>query len=59
MPLPFIGREQELLLYDQFLKNDAPWVLLLTAVGGTGKTTLLNAMRARTPANTLVVKLMS
>jgi len=57
MPLPFIGREQELLLYDQFLKNDAPWVLLLTAVGGTGKTTLLNAMRARTPANTLVVKL--
>jgi hypothetical protein len=57
MPLPFIGREQELAQYEQFLKNDALWVLLLTAVGGTGKTTLLNAMRARTPANTLVVKL--
>lgn len=38
---PFVGRERELELYQDFLAKDTPWVLNITGMPGCGKSTLL------------------
>ena len=53
----FLGREQELAQYQEFLKNKTPWLLFIIAVGGTGKTALLNRMSEQTPQDVSIVHL--
>src|SRR5579864_3538035 len=40
----FVGRERETNLYKQFLARKTPWVLIITGLGGIGKTTLLHRL---------------
>ena len=40
----FVGREREKELYSKFLLKDTPWVLIITGLGGIGKTTLLHQL---------------
>src|SRR6266699_3024257 len=53
----FLGREQELVQYKEFLKNKTPWLLFIIAVGGIGKTALLSKMSEQTPQDIPVVQL--
>ncbi len=47
---PFVGRENEQKEYWDFLvgKSDAPWLLVISGLGGIGKSTLLNALYKQT-----------
>ncbi len=53
----FLGREQELAQYKEFLKQKIPWLIFIIAVGGTGKTALLSKMSEQTPQDIAVVQL--
>lgn len=44
----FVGREREKELYRKFLTRKTPWVLIITGLGGIGKTTLLHELKAYT-----------
>lgn len=44
----FVGRAREIELYKKFLAKKTPWVLIITGLGGIGKTTLLNELKAYT-----------
>ncbi|GAC1656918.1 MAG: hypothetical protein NVS4B7_01520 [Ktedonobacteraceae bacterium] len=48
---PFVGRKQEQQLYQRMLTQANPWVLIITAQGGNGKSTLLSHLVAQTPHN--------
>ncbi len=47
LPL-FIGRDQELQEYTEFLKDDAHWIWIITGLEGSGKTQLLDQMKKKT-----------
>ncbi len=55
----FVGREREQDLYNKFLLRETPWVLIITGLGGIGKTTLLHRLAEYTLTlpNTTVVML--
>ncbi len=53
----FLGREQELAQYKEFLNNRTPWLLFIIAVGGIGKTALLSKMSEQTPSDIPTVQL--
>ena len=40
----FVGREREQGVYKKFLAKETPWVLIITGLGGIGKTTLLHRL---------------
>lgn len=40
----FVGREREKDLYKKFLASETPWVLIITGLGGVGKTALLHRL---------------
>lgn len=40
----FVGREHEIGIYKKFLSQETPWVLIITGLGGIGKTTLLHQL---------------
>ena len=40
----FVGREREQDVYKKFLARETPWVLIITGLGGIGKTTLLHRL---------------
>jgi|GEM_PF-521756 len=40
----FVGRERETDLYKKFLAKKTPWVLIITGLGGIGKSTLLHRL---------------
>ncbi len=40
----FVGRERETDVYKQFLAGKTPWVLIITGLGGIGKSTLLHRL---------------
>src|SRR2546425_3994152 len=44
----FVGRERETDQYKQFLARKTPWVLIITGLGGIGKSTLLHRLAAYT-----------
>lgn len=44
----FVGREREKEVYEKFLTQETPWVLIITGLGGIGKTTLLDWLAAYT-----------
>ena len=53
----FVGREDEQQLYQDFLAQDTPWVLIITGLGGIGKSTLLEHLAQNTPSSVCVCKL--
>lgn len=53
----FVGREREQRLYQEFLAADMPWVLIITGIGGNGKSTLLHRLDAHTPPHIPTVAL--
>src|SRR5258707_12700778 len=53
----FIGREREQRLYRDFLTIVTPWVLILTGLGGSGKSRLLRHLKGHAPQNIPVVML--
>ena len=57
MPQTFVGRKKEMNIYQEFLYMDSPWVLVISGIGGVGKTTLLRQFEEHTPSDTAVVKL--
>ena len=40
----FVGREREQNIYKKFLMEETPWVLIITGLGGIGKTTFLHRL---------------
>lgn len=46
----FVGRERETEIYEAFLTRDTPWLLIITGLGGIGKTTLLHRLAEYTVA---------
>lgn len=54
---PFVGRKHEQELYQHLLTVDSPWLLMITAQGGNGKSTLLRHLATQTPRNIPVVLL--
>src|SRR5947209_19399213 len=40
----FVGREHEKEVYETFLTRETPWILIITGLGGIGKTTLLHRL---------------
>ena len=58
MPQPiFVGREYEQQCYQDMLKGEVPWLLMVTGQGGVGKSTLLRHLAETTPNGTVVVLL--
>ena len=58
MPQPiFVGREYEQQCYQDMLKGEVPWLLMVTGQGGVGKSTLLRRLAETTPAGIVVVSL--
>jgi len=53
----FVGREREQRLYQEFLTTEIPWVLIITGIGGNGKSTLLHRLDAQTPSHIPTVAL--
>ncbi len=50
----FVGREREKELYKKFLAKEIPWVLIITGLGGIGKTTLLHVLKDFTPRESML-----
>jgi tetratricopeptide (TPR) repeat protein len=46
----FVGRERETDIYKKFLAKKTPWVLIITGLGGIGKSTLLHRLAEYTLA---------
>jgi hypothetical protein len=53
----FVGREGEQRVYHDFLAHDSPWVLIITGLGGIGKSTLLDHLAKDTPSSVCTCKL--
>jgi hypothetical protein len=53
----FVGREQEEELFRDFLTHDTPWVLIITGLGGIGKSTLLEHLAKNIPSSICACKL--
>ena len=53
----FVGREHELKVYKEFLVEETPWVLIITGLGGIGKTTLLHRLTKYTLSESFVYKI--
>jgi tetratricopeptide (TPR) repeat protein/energy-coupling factor transporter ATP-binding protein EcfA2 len=53
----FVGREDEQEQYRDFLTREEPWMLLITGLGGIGKSRLLRHLAEQTPPHTCVVTL--
>ena len=52
----FVGREREKELYKKFLARETPWVLIITGLGGIGKTTLLHRLADYTSSDGIASK---
>src|SRR5690242_17787008 len=52
----FVGREEEQHKYKELLMGDPPWMMFITGIAGTGKTTLLNRLAQQTPSNVPVIR---
>ena len=57
MQQTFVGRAEELETYQEFLKTDWPWMLVITGIGGIGKSRLLQHFGDQTPSSIVVVRL--
>ena len=44
----FVGREYEQQMYDSFLAQETPWLLLITGLSGSGKSALLGRLKEQT-----------
>src|SRR5689334_7392152 len=53
----FVGREHELKVYKEFLVEETPWVLIITGLGGIGKTTLLHRLTKYTLSESFLYKI--
>src|SRR6266568_6986872 len=51
----FVGRKTEQDLYAKLLSENTPWVLMITGLGGIGKSTLLNTLYTNTPSEICIV----
>src|SRR6266849_489947 len=51
----FVGRESEQDLYRAFLNRDTPWVLVITGLGGIGKSALFNTLEKNSDEDTCCV----
>ena len=51
----FVGRKTEQDLYAKLLSRNTPWVLMITGLGGIGKSTLLNTLYTNTPSEICIV----
>ncbi len=49
----FVGREREKELFKNFLDRDTPWVLIITGLGGIGKSTLLHRLAEYTQVDAM------
>jgi hypothetical protein len=49
--------EREQKMYQEFLAEETPWVLVVTGMGGSGKSMLLDCLRKQTPDDTFMVTL--
>ncbi len=49
MSMPFVGRKEHRAAYQQMLRGDTPWLLVITGQGGNGKSRLLRQLQAETP----------
>jgi len=52
----FVGREREIDVYKKFLAREMPWVLIITGLGGIGKTTLLHQLVEYTSSEATLLK---
>ena len=52
----FVGREREIDVYKKFLARERPWVLIITGLGGIGKTTLLHRLAEYTLSEATLFK---
>ncbi len=52
----FVGREREIDVYKKFLARETPWVLIITGLGGIGKTTLLHRLAEYTSSEATLLK---
>ena len=52
----FVGREREIDVYKKFLARETPWVLIITGLGGIGKTTLLHRLAEYTLSEATLFK---
>lgn len=52
----FVGREAECQAYQRLLTDESPWVMVVTGVGGCGKTWLLDYLAEQTPPDIWVAK---
>src|SRR2546428_6761704 len=52
----FVGREREQDVYKKFLARETPWVLIITGLGGIGKTTLLRRLAEYTLSEATLLK---
>lgn len=55
--IPFLGREQELREYLAFLGGDAPQVMVVIGMEGSGKSSLLAYLKEHTPHDICTIKL--